>query len=403
MRLGSIALLLAAATPAQDAIHYKFDGRCGTAVVNYADPSPAPRHGLITASATHQPWVQGLWGGAFDGNTDIFTVARIDTGWSLAAAAGSFSYAAWVRIPGTTGIGLPHTLLTTVGTGFVSGTATGLFEGHLLTQWATASGPQGLSITAADVKALATQRWVHLAFVIDVAAGSYTAYVDGAVDHSNALAGSAPGNWSGTLQVGALGSSFVVDELVVATRAFSAAEVTALHAGPRAAAGAYGAGGCRGALLATTGGPPRVPNPGFRLQVADSNGQAGIYSISVASNRCAFGPIPIPFDLGLISPLVAGCIADAPNDMGTIGGSYAGGVASVPLPIPGAAIFIGFGVYCQAALIEIPSGVILTVEHWLAPGDSAAGSRSASAKGRRCGSRCAESLTGPAGSRPHAA
>ncbi|MBK8095894.1 MAG: hypothetical protein IPK26_02230 [Planctomycetes bacterium] len=362
MRLDFLAVLIPASVCAQDTVHYKFDGRCGTMVVNHADPSPAPRHGVITASASHQPWVQGLWGGAFDGNTDIFTVSQLNTGWSLAGVGGSFSYAAWVRIPGTTGIGLPHTLLTTVQPttvpGFVSGTTTGFLEGHLLTQWTAASGPAGLSITAANVKTLATQRWVHLAFVIDVAAGSYTAWVDGAIDHTNALGAAVPGNWSGTLQVGALGSGFVVDELVIANRAFSAAEVATLFAGPRAAAGAYGAGGCRGGTLTTIGGPPRVPNPGFALRIGDSNGQSGIYSLSVGSNRCFVGSIPIPFDLGLISPLVAGCISDAPNDIGALGGSYVGGTGTAPLGIPNAANFIGYDVYCQAALIELPSGLI---------------------------------------------
>lgn len=361
MHIGRLALASVASlsASAQDVIHYKFDGRCGDRVVNYADPSPAPREGAITVTAPHNPWAPGLWGGAFDGNTDLFTNALIDTGWPIAGVNGSFSYAAWVRLPGPTGIGLPHTLLTATGSGFVAATATGVFEGHMLNQWTTASGGQGLSLTAADIKALARQRWVHIAFVIDVAANRFTAYVDGQVDHSNALAGAVPGNWSGNLRVGpALGSSFLLEELVVATRAFTPGEVTGLFTGPRAAAGRYGAGGCGGAVLSTGGGPPRVPNASFRLLLNDGQGLAGIYSISVASNRCRFGALTIPFNLGLISPQLAGCIADAPNDLGAIGGGYSGGVAQAALPIPGAAVFIGFPVYVQAALLETPSGVI---------------------------------------------
>jgi len=361
MRVGLLSVLVMATASAQDVVHYKFDDHCGTRVVNYAYPSPAPREGTVSATSTWQPWTQGLWGGAFDANTpSIFEQSSVDTGWAP-GGGGSFSYAAWVRIPGVTSSQFQHTVMFAGGTGpgFFSGVPMGLFNTSLLTQWRTASGGQATSLSAANVRVLAQQRWVHLAAVIDVPGNHYTLYVDGAVDHSFSLTGMAPGSWTGNLIIGApVSSGFLMDEVVVATRAFSAAEVALLVTGPRAAAGPYGAGGCRGAVLNAAGGLPRVPNPGFQLQLNDSNGLAGIYSMSIATNRCRYGAIPIPFDLGLISSQLAGCIADAPNDLGVLAGSYAAGTATASLPIPGAAIFIGFPVYCQAFLLEIPSGVI---------------------------------------------
>lgn len=340
-------LLAAAPLPAQgtDILFYRFDESYGTSVINYAAGSPAPAEGTIISLLPGTPqasWAPGRFGGALAGSiASPNQYNRVDTGWIPGTWTGSLSWAMWVELA----YSQPAPSLC-----YVAGSPTA-------NQFRVFTGTSGLFFTAglgyasqsstANVYQLASQGWVHVAYVADAASLTSVYYINGIAEAPRTI--TAAPTWTspvpftvGQQLVTSPGSVFHIDEFLLTGRVLSAAEVLALASSSRAGDGRY-AGGCGGMTLASTGGPPTVGNLLYGLQLTSPT--VGICLLGIGTNRSSFSGVPLPFDLG--SSLGGGpCLLDTSFESTLF--LALGPTASVGLPIPPNQALSGFTVYAQA-------------------------------------------------------
>jgi hypothetical protein len=354
MRLSGVSLFaafsLAAGAAAQnDVLYYKFDAGGGTKVINYAAaPALAPTEGTITATNT-QSFAAGRFGlASLKGAESAATHNFVDTGWN-GAFSGSFTMA-WFMKQQTP---LPNTLayyLFGGGTTFRVFTSGAAGSGLIVGGW----GSSNLNLTT-DIRTPAATRWVHVAIVVDATVMLATWYVDGAAQTPIPITQSPNVVAGANFRVGmhtrlTTGTFWDLDEVRFLNRAASTAEVLAWSMTTRAADGAYGKG-C-GATLASAGGPPALGNNTYRFTLTGA--PSAPFILAIGASRLALGPVPLPFDLGALSPGLAGCNWETSTNLIFGGALDAGGNGTFPLGIPNDPALLGAAVYNQALVLGSP-------------------------------------------------
>jgi hypothetical protein len=364
MNITHLALPLTLATAASlhaqnDVLFYKFEGG-GTKAVNYAVGSPAPGEGPILNTLTTAPvesYVAGRFGDALNSGIAVAPVQAnyVVTNWSP-SVTGDYTWSIWLR---NTRLN-PAPSLTYV-VGIPTGGSFRLFTGGgALFTTGNAGGTTSYA-TVANVYQLATAGWLHLAFVVDTTAMTATYYVNGVAEPPRVLTGMP--NITGTqFNIGrqlttAAPSIYDIDEFRFLTRAVSAAEIQSWAAQNAAGAGAFGAG-CS-ASLAPLNGPPVLGNVGFGFQGA-SSAPTSLGVLALGVSRTQWGALPLPFDLGLALPPLAGCQLECSADVTLTVITDAAGAFQQPFPIPPGAIYDGFQLYAQGLLLGGPNGLSST-------------------------------------------
>ncbi|MFK7740017.1 MAG: LamG-like jellyroll fold domain-containing protein [Planctomycetota bacterium] len=353
----SIALLaLTVWLPAQAVLHYKFDGGCGSEVINFAPASSAAAGGAtITTTApggVDAARIGGRYGQSLGGSGAAFGETRCDTGWQPSTIAGDFTFAMWLR--NRSGMGsLPF--------GYLFGASGGSFRlftggsGRLFL-----SGMPSAVTSSADLTAQLNSGWVHVGCVVDNTSMSATFYIDGVAEPSVGLA--APVALLGTdFTIGARGntggssSSLDTDEFTFYDRALLPVEILQMATAtvPVAANGGYqnaapsqcGAGGVQVAGV----GLPVSGNSSYAIDVTAT--ASSLVLLFGGLDRCqAGGAVPLPFAVGTVTPLLTGCFVVA-DPVVVVNGVAAGAPVTFPLPIP--AGLQATSVYLQALGLDV--------------------------------------------------
>jgi hypothetical protein len=370
MRLAlATVVTLTATAAAQDFIHYKFDANCTGEVINLATgPQALASNGVFQSNATTQ-FDTGVFGGCLAGGSNSPAgYNRVITGWDPGTqnVTGSLTMAWFMKQRYAPGTALSYLAGAPSGgfrlfTNGVGGT--GLYQRTIL-----ASGGNGvnasiandfyLPASAANIQALAAAGWVHVAMVIDAAAGTADWYVNGTSVLQLTGVGGALINAPGPFQLGyyslASGSPYDIDEFVMSLRAYSPGEMLALALTSKAGDGDYRSGtstqcGAGNVTLRSTGGAPSIGNFGYGFEISATT--TSLYVLLAGFDRCSYGGvIPLPLDGTPLLPLLSGCwiLADAPV---TLSGVVAGPPSVVPLPIvPG--LPDAFSIYAQVLALD---------------------------------------------------
>ncbi|MFK7739571.1 MAG: LamG-like jellyroll fold domain-containing protein [Planctomycetota bacterium] len=343
---------------AQDLVHYRFDGGCGSEAIGFAPGSPRGQIATTSAGGISGARVPGAFGTALSGSTPGLDSTRVDTGWMPDTPSGDFSIAMWLR----NHAGNP----ATIPFGYVFGAT-----GAQLRLYIGSSGRLQLdgfpanTLTATDLTSRLNSGWVHVACVVDSGAFEATWYIDGVPEQPDPFG--VPVWVAGTDftigardTAGAFPSPLDIDEFLWREGALLPSEVQALAAGPRAAIGSYTSGtatpcGAAGALtLDATGGEPALGNSAFALRVTPASNSLSV--LVVGLDRCQIqgqssppGP-PLPLDAGALLAEFAGCQLLA--EPLVLQASVGSGSSTTPLPIPAA--LTGFPtVYAQALSLDL--------------------------------------------------
>jgi hypothetical protein len=343
--------VLGVCSPAQDILHYKFDGACGSTVINYAAGSPAPATGTIVTNlggATPASWTAGRFGlalaraGVQAGQTSNY----VDTGWAP-VISGSLSIACWLKIDPAASWQSLNGLFSTVPAGIIS-----CFQVSTLVIFTI---PGVGTITNSYFVPMARAGWTHLALVIDAATRQSTLYVNGIGQLASAFA--VTPSWTATgFQIGHYNNSanlaLDIDEFILANRAMTAAEIAVLAADPRGADAAFGTSS--GPTFAGNGQRPIPGNQSYGLVL---NANAGAAWLVFGTSRCtmAGGTINLPVDLGLLHPLLAGLQGQVDSNLGALSLLVSGGATQVPFPLPNLPGLSGFQCYGQALTLDAAS------------------------------------------------
>jgi hypothetical protein len=359
MRLPILAsFLTVTVATAQDFIHYKFDSNCTNEVLNLASgPSAFPANGTLQTN-TSPTFDVGVFGGALAGGVEASNLYnRVNTGWqpSVQPLTGNLTFAFFAKLRNPIGTALNYLcgVTTSANRLFTNGVAQrGLYFRNVV-----ASGPQGVDLSALtavlDFQTLAATTWVHIALVVDQAAGTATWYANGNQVHQVTGVGGALINSAGTYMVGAqlstIETNYDLDEFLISNRAFSAAEVMTLYLTPHAGDGDYASAipsqcGAGNVTLGSSGGAPFAGNLAYSLDVSAT--APHLFLLLAGFDRCFIsGVIPLPLDGTPLLPMLNGCwiLADAPI---TLSGFTAGPPAGVALPIP-PNVGMNLGIYTQ--------------------------------------------------------
>jgi hypothetical protein len=333
---------------AQDILHYKFDGACGSTVINYAAGTPAPAIGTVVTSPPGGPfWTAGRFGLALAPSGVGPTAITLDTGFAPHAMTGSLSWACWLRVhPGSNQLGAPIGLFGDSSGGWMEIAGTFLTTGSFVTSF------QGTNLFP-----LVQSGWTHVAVVLDSSTLTGTYYLNGTPQPPVPFAGAM--NWTATsMQIGQWGlSSFVnrtfdIDEFILANRAMSAAEIAVLATDPRGADAPFGLSA--GARFTGNGQRPVPGNQSYGLVL---NSNAGAAWLVFGQSRCtmAGGTISLPVDLGTLNPRLNGLSGEVDTDLGVLTVLAAGGPTSIPFPLPNLPGLSGFQCYGQALVLDAAS------------------------------------------------
>jgi hypothetical protein len=345
---------LAALASAQDILHYKFDGGCGSTVVNHALGTQVGPGTIVSAlpGAPAAAWTGGQWRTALAGGGGQANCAA--AGWNVGTFTGDFSISFWIRNhPGNPG---------TIGFGYLFGVSGPNFRcftgssGRLFL-----SGFPGSLTSATNLTTQLNAGWVHCAVTIDQTNGIGTWYVNGAVDVSGSVGAV---SFTGTdFAVGARdatgsNASFLdTDEFLFTARVLSAAEVAALALDPQAGHGRYGSS-C-GPSLDGNGTRPFLGNAGYGLVVDGT--AVGLAWIVFGTNRCALGgAVPLPVHLGAFTPLLAGCEGHVDTDLGTLLTVIGGAPVTIGFPPPAIPSLSGFYLVGQAVTYDAGTNTLRT-------------------------------------------
>lgn len=358
----ALALASAAALGAQsEVLYYKFEGG-GTKALNYAIGSPAPGEGTITNTLTTAPttsFVPGQFGEALtSGVTPApYQANWVDTGWAP-SVTGDYTWAMWMRNSrGTSGSGLTYIA------GVPTSTSTfRIYSGSSILLTVGGAGGVTYYSTTANVYQLATAGWVHVAFVVDTTAMTATYYINGVPETPDVLT-ALPNIVGSTFHIGRQAltnapSIYDIDEFRFLTRAATAAEVQVWATANGAGASAFGIG-C-GASLATDNGAPVLGNASFGLAVSAPTAPSSVGVLALGFSRTSWGSVPLPLDLGLVLPPLAGCPLECSADVTLTIVLDGAGAAVQPFPIPVGAAYDGLQIYGQALLLGGPNGLSTT-------------------------------------------
>jgi hypothetical protein len=350
---------------AQDVLHYKFEGGGGRKVLNYASPSgiaPAEAQ-FVTESgyAASTLWTTGTFGGGMRASTDGSSRLYVDSGWD-GAFSGSFTVAFFFKFRCAHQVSylVDGALYCVLGPN--SGAGNGLmFSGF--------NGRDTATLTA-DVLTPSLTRWVHVAFVVDSDARAYQFFVDGAPQFPSTLTDSA---WNkrgesnlvvGSEHTAGYSTAYDIDEFRFSLRIVPPQEIAAWAATDPAAHTGYGKG-CgginnQGAYLgpAPGAGLPTLGNGAYALALGafpDSS-----FGLAIGTSRVSLGGVPLPLDLGIVFPAWSGCLWETSGDILWISGSVdPAGRATIGLPIPSAAPFLGLILSSQVALVHRPTTMLM--------------------------------------------
>lgn len=351
------ALLLAASLTAQDALHYKFDERCGAEVVNFAAGSSVGNATIVTtlaggvgAARVPGQFDQALTATTFPGGAPT---TRLATGWAPSSPTGNLSFGLWIRNqPGNP---------AAINFGYLFGATGGNFR--LFTGSSGRMFLSGAPFSATSVLNLTPQLnagWVHIACTIDSTALQAIWYVNGVADPAVVL----------TQPLALVGSNFAIgardtggsspspletDEFVLSYTTWTPAEVLALSQAPRAGDGDYTSAvasqcGVGNVVLGSAGGAPAVGNLAYGLTVTTTT--PSLFVLLAGFDKCAYGGVlPLPLDATPLLPLLNGCwiLADAPV---TLSGVTTAGAATIGLPIP-ATVPLSTHIYTQALALDL--------------------------------------------------
>jgi hypothetical protein len=301
-----------------------------------------------------------LYGSHLDPSTQTLNTAYhnyVDTGWAP-NFTGDFTIA-WFqkeRTPNTTN-GLAYMIS---GQGsfrmFQGGVA---YNGLYLRAWG--GSPADLVLgdpsraTSGPVYDLMTEsqnRWVHVAIVVDATAGTGTWYIDGRpLSPTISVTAGANLSLTGNMKLGqhtGTTSSYRhdIDEFRFSTRAVPASEISKWAAVRPGESFDYVAG-CQGTLASSSG--PSIGKP-WLMNVTGPANSGGIISVGL-SRTLLLGAIPLPIDLGLALPPLAGCNFASSMDFVLPMALNAQGAGSFVIPIPNDPGFINLAFYNQGILV----------------------------------------------------
>lgn len=343
---------------AQDLGYYKFESNCGTEAINYASGASALPNGVLESNGG-TPWTTGRFGGGLTGGIASTEYHRLRTGWVNPNHTGDFTYAFFMRERGPVGTSLAY---LAGGAGsfrlFTNGVANrGLYQREIVASGGSPSARDLHLMT--DVQTLAAAGWVHIALVIDATAQTAIWYVDGQQDTvvngvGGALISENGEVFWGTHTSTSLVSSYEFDEVLLSTRAYSAADILALSLSPRGADGSYTAGmpQCGSTTVTSSGGEPGVGNSSYTVNVNST--ALGSYTMLLGLQRCTFagGAFNLPLDLGTFLPTASGCNLLTGGELGSFGGVLTGNPVNAPLGIPSGATLLGVDLFMQAVVFD---------------------------------------------------
>lgn len=346
--------LAAASLPAQDLMYYRFDANCGSEVINYATGSTVGA-GSIGSTLTGAPatsWTNGAFGTALSGVPTASFHNQLNTGWNPGTYTGSLSISFWIRNhPGNpNAIGFGY-LFGVLGPNFRCFTGS---SGKLF--FAGWGGSNLVNVT--DLTPLLNAGWVHCAVTLDTTTNQGIWYINGVADPAVTLTTGV--NFTGSnFAIGARDTSgsspspLDTDDFLFTTRVLTPAEVLALSQAAYAGGGAYGS--TCGPVLDDNGQRPSVGNATFGLDVAASG--TGLCSLMFGFDRCTLGGVvPLPLDLGTLSPLLAGCNAYLDPSVATLSVVLVNGQATLPFPLPPLPSLYGKTLYAQALTFDATTG-----------------------------------------------
>ena len=349
LSLASVAACLTSVRAQDDVLHYDFRSASPT---NYArGPKAGPAKGALV-STNAKPWQGGKRDRALAG-TDTWDYKKnigshnyVDTGWK-SALTGSFTVGWYLRQRlAPPRIGALYLWGGDRGfRAFIGGRAG---SGVSVAGW---GGREYLDLNKTSVQGIAFSRWVHVALVVDAKAKLASWYVDGKFVQSQPLfdaprlAQRAQGFRIGGYVRTDRPSFWNLDEFRLTARALTEVEIRGwLRAGAE-----YGVG-CNATLRPTGGGKPIIGTSNYTLELRGPAKAAAMLGIGFSPNFLA-GVIPLPIDLGVLTPKLKGCKWQTSMDAIVIGVTSAQGRVSFPWPLPKDPSLIGLVFYNQALVL----------------------------------------------------
>lgn len=365
--LAVAAALLLPFASAQDFVHYKFDSACTAEVINYArGPGAFPQNGVLESN-TSPVFAPGRFGQALaGGNANTGAYNRVRVGWvpSAQPMTGDITLAFFAKQRNAPGTSLNY-LCGTSTSGhrlFTNGLAgTGLLFRNIVASGGTPT-TFDLQLPAAttNFQALTAAGWVHIALVVDTAAGTADWYVNGLPVLQRTGVGAGLIDSTGDYLVGYQSTvnecNYDLDEFLLSNRAFSPAEVLQLAQAPRPGDGRYDSDipsqcGAGNIVVGSAGGPPAIGNASYAITV--STAAPSFFVLLPGFTRCTFGgSIPLPLDGTPLLPELNGCwiVADA---ITSVGGTANGGTVALPLPLPPAVANLGATLFFQGLALDL--------------------------------------------------
>jgi hypothetical protein len=337
--------LFCAAAAAQDVLYYKFDDAGGPKVVNFASTSGvAPAQGTLLGGLT-PAFIPGLFGaGALSGGTSTgaATSVLVDTGWIPSWTNASVTMAFFMRqrvAPPSTSYFFYHGP-----SGFRMFTGGVAARGLLLRNL-----PADIPLTT-DVQTLAATAWLHVGLVIDATALTATWYLNGVAQAPIPITGGS-NIAANTTTIRACGFStnggvYDIDDFRLSLRAASATEIGTWATRTSPADGPYGAG-CFGGGLASTGNP-QLGNAAYGLSLTGNPGN--VYVLALGASRLSLGGVPLPLNLGLVLPSLAGCMWESSTNL-LFAGVCTGATTPFALPLPLDVSLDGATLWAQAITV----------------------------------------------------
>jgi hypothetical protein len=326
-------------------LYYSFDRGAGTQAINAAGIEGGAKALADLSRPAGSPWTGGRFGFGLRAGTTVDTGFHGDLG-------SRFTVAWFMR--GNAAPSAPSPILGLGNWRIFTGGAAG--KGLRCTGW---GGAQGLDLPD-DVQALAAGGWVHVALVADGDLGQAAWFVNGILRRSIVLpaAVAIPAS-AASLEIGStqgLANVYDLDELRLDAAAQNAGTIVQWASRPSAAALPF-TSAC-GASLRSTGMPAPGGQIDYRVEAAP--GSQALLALGFSTQ---LGAVPLPLDLGLFAPALAGCAwySDLTITLPAVP-VPPGGIAVVPLNVPNNPALAGLEVYAQA-LVNGAAGPSATNAH----------------------------------------
>jgi len=356
--IAALALCPLLTSQSNEILYYTFSPPTTNVVNRYAG---GPRFGTMVSTAKVQ-YTTGKLDSAMQGATSATAYNYVDSGYK-AAITGSFCVAWFIKQRTQ----LPNTLAYYFWSGegnfrcFTSGAAS---NGLAVRGW----GGSNLLLTT-DIRTPAATRWVHVAINVDATNKFAQFYVDGQPQGKISISGGAnvPARTNG-FRVGAhtrlsTTSWWDIDEFRFLTRVATDVEIKTWSM----ALSDYGSG-CGAKLTTIANQAPKLGNSSFGFELTGKPGSPALLSAGLSATKL-FGSIPMPLDLGLVFPSLAGCKWESSLDL--LGPTVIPntGKAVLPFPLPNYPALLGIPLYNQALVLpatgskQSSGGVLFTILH----------------------------------------